>query len=205
MRKNGINENQQIYKQKQKNLDAIKYHYAIAERQKKFYNQLRTDSELLNDSILIDIDYKQKIFFGKNGPRQKTADFYKYNSCSLLGFGVYYCDKRFNMETRKTENFVNCSNFDLLSEDTSQKANDFINAFRYLRKNSIFKSIEKNKYIIFTDTAKNFRCQEVAHYYLKELADLNIQVSFNVFGEYHGKVIILKNIYILKYNAYANF
>ncbi len=82
--------------------------------------------------------------------------------------------------------------FNLLSDDTSQKAADLIKDFKFLRKNSAFKSIEKKNYKIFSDTSKNFRCNEVYHYYLRELANEGIRVSFNFIGEYHGKVI---NIY----------
>ena len=183
-----MDENDSRFQEKKNIQEMVQYHYHIAIRQKNFYNKLRTDAE----AILFDIDYKQKIYFGKNSPFQLTSEFYKYGSCSLLGFGVYYVDKIFNTVTKKEEKFINAWNFDLLSDDTSQKAADFIKGFRFLRKNSTFKSIEKKNYIIFTDTSKNFRCQEVCHYYLRELANEGIRVSFNYFGEYHGKVI---NIY----------
>ena len=193
MKNNGVNENDSRFQEKKNIQEMVQYHYHIAIRQKNFYNKLRTDTEALGeDTILIDIDYKQKIYYGKNSPFQLTSEFYKYGSCSLLGFGLYYVDKIFNTVTKKEEKYINAWNFDLLSDDTSQKAADFIKGFRFLRKNSTFKSIEKKNYIIFTDTSKNFRCQEVCQYYLRELANEGIRVSFNYFGEYHGKVI---NIY----------
>ena len=189
MKKNVSSESDRLFQDKNKSLETLAYHYKIALRQKHFYNKLRTDPEALGeDTIMIDIDYKQKIYYGKNSPNQLTSEFYKYGSCSLLGFGVYFVDKHFNEPTKSEEKFVNVWNFDLLSNDTSQKAHDFINGFRFLRKNPIFKSLEKKNYIIFSDAAKNFRCQEVCHFYLIELAIENIRVSFNYFGEYHGKV-----------------
>lgn len=60
--------------------------------------------------------------------------------------------------------------------------------FRYLRTLEKFKSVEKNNYIIFTDSAKQYRCAEIAHFYLIELAKEGIRVSFNFFAEQHGKV-----------------
>ena len=172
-----------------KELEAIEYHYSIAQRQKCTYNRYRTEPEFLGeDSILIDVDYKQKIYYGKNNPRQKTAEFYSYASCSLLGFGIYYVDKRLNKVTNIHEKFINCWNIDILCASTSQKAADYIDGFRFLRSLPMFKSIEKKYYIIFSDTAKVFRCKEVNHFYLIELAKLDISVSFNYFAEYHGKV-----------------
>ena len=172
----------------------FKFHYSIAQRQKKFYNRLRKDPSLLGENtILIDIDYKEKLRFGQDQPRQKAQENYKYGSCSLLGFGVYFVDAKFNPETNLEEKFVNEWNFDLLKEETRQQALDIKNAFRFLRTNETFRAIEKPNYIIFSDTGKSLRCNYMSHYYLKELAEENIRVSFNYFCEYHGKVIYLKN------------
>ena len=174
---------------KKEDLEEINYHYEIAQLQKKTYNNLRSDPDLLGENtILIDVDYKQKIYFGLKSPRQQSKEYYQYGSCSCLGFGIYFINSRENKTTNKIEKFVDFVFIDLLSEDTSQTASDYINGFRFLRSLDIFKSIEKENYIIYSDTAKIFRCQEVCHFFFKELADLNIRVSINFFGEYHGKV-----------------
>jgi hypothetical protein len=170
-------------------LKLIDFHKKNAFRQKNTYHRFRTEPEFLGDqTILIDTDWKQKIYYGKNSPRQQTQEFYNNGSCSLLSFGIYYTDTYKNKINSKNEIFINCLNIDILCENTSQKAVDFINCFRFIRKLEAFKKIEKQKYIIFTDTAKSFRNAEVCYYLFKELAMDDISVSLNFFGEYHGKV-----------------
>lgn len=175
--------------EKLENLEEIEYHKQIADRQRKIYNKyIKNPNFLGEDSILIDVDWKEKIYYGKKSPRQVNADWYKYGSCSLLSFGIYYVCKKRNIETDKFENFVNCLTIDILTDNTSQTASDYIKRFRFIRTLAIFRNIEKNNYIIFSDTAKQFRCEEVCHFYLIELAGHGIRVSFNYFCEYHGKV-----------------
>lgn len=57
-------------------LNSVEYHKSTAERQRRAYNQQRTNIELLEHSILIDIDYKQKLNLG-DGPRQLNSNFIK--------------------------------------------------------------------------------------------------------------------------------
>ena len=52
---------------KLKELDSIEHHRAVASGQRKAYNMQRTDIDFLEDKLLIDIDYKQKINLG-TGP-----------------------------------------------------------------------------------------------------------------------------------------
>ncbi len=47
--------------------------------------------------------------------------------------------------------------------------------------------LDKKKYIVWTDAGSHFRCCEFMHYLFTELANLSIQVSFNLFCEKHGK------------------
>ena len=186
-------------------LKEIYFHKKIADRQKKTYNRYRTDPEFLGDQILIDADYKEKIYYGKKSPRQQSNEWYTYGSCSLLGIGVYYVDSRFNSNTGLVEKFINCLTVDILSDESSQTAADFIEKFRFFRGLEQFKKIEKPRYIVFTDTAKSFRCDEVLYYFLIELENIGIKISYNFFCEYHGKVghfcEIIKslNINILKF------
>lgn len=175
--------------EKIENLEEIEYHKNIADRQREIYNKFRKDTNFLGaDSILIEVDWKEKIYFGKKSPRQVNVEWYKYGSCSLLSFGIYYTCKRKQIETDQFESIVNCLTIDILTDDTSQTASDYIKRFRFIRNLQIFKSIEKKNYIIFSDTAKQFRCEEICHFYLIELANEGIRVSFNFFCEYHGKV-----------------
>lgn len=138
-------------KNKVQQLQLIEFHKSSAVRQKEVYNRYRTDPEFLGEnSILIDVDYKQRIYFGKNSPRQLTEEFYSYGSCSLLGFGIYYTVDRFNKVTMRKEKYINCINIDILCEDTSQTAADLIDSFRYMRNLDILKKIgQKKVYNIF--------------------------------------------------------
>ncbi len=120
--------------QKLEFLKEIEFHKQIAKRQRDSYDNYRTDPNFLGeDTILIEADYKEKIYFGKKSPRQISTDWFNYCSCSLLGFGIYYVDSKINKETGRNEKFINSVNIDLISDDTSQKAIDFIDKFRYLR------------------------------------------------------------------------
>jgi hypothetical protein len=194
------NKNEEII-EKLEHLKEIEFHKQVAERQRKVYNRYRTDPKFLgNDSIFIDVDWKEKICYGKNGPRQVNGDWYNSKLCSLLSFGIYYVDKKHDPGTKEFVPFVNCLTIDILSDDLSQTATDFINRFRFIRNLDIFRQIEKSNYIIYSDTAKQFRCEEICHFYMVELAQKGIRVSFNYFCEYHGKVknLILNVIYLKK-------
>ncbi len=56
-----------------------------------------------------------------------------------------------------------------------------------MRKQEFFKEIDKPSYIIWTDTGKHFRCAELAHYFLVNLAEEKKAVNWNFFVEKHGK------------------
>lgn len=80
---------------KLKHLKSVIFHYEIAKRQRAIYNKYRSDPAYLGkESILIDSDYKSKIYYGKNSPRQTSVEWFNYGSCSLHGFGIYYVDKK---------------------------------------------------------------------------------------------------------------
>ncbi|CAF0939039.1 unnamed protein product [Brachionus calyciflorus] len=57
----------------------------------------------------------------------------------------------------------------------------------FLRKQEIFKKIEKKNYTIWTDAGTHFRCAEFLYYLFNELANEKIMVKYNIFGEKHGK------------------
>lgn len=184
-----LEEKRIFYKLKQiKNVD---FHKSIAKRQREIYNKYRQDPEFLgDDAILIDVDWKEKICYGKNSPRQLNPDWFECGSCSLLGFGIYYVDKKIDEASGEEVRFVNCLNIDILNDDKTQTAASYIQAFRFLRTIDRFREIERKrkKYIIFTDTARQFRCEELNYFYLHELKQDDVMVSFNYFCECHGKV-----------------
>ena len=56
-----------------------------------------------------------------------------------------------------------------------------------MRQLECFKALDKKKYIVWTDTGNHFRCAEFMYYLFVELAQIQIEVSFNLFCEKHGK------------------
>jgi len=52
-----------------KDFQEIEYHQSISKRQRNVYNNQRKDSNLLNENILIEFDFKEKIIVGI-GPRE---------------------------------------------------------------------------------------------------------------------------------------
>ena len=69
--------------------EAILFHKNIAKCQRQAYNRDRKDIELMKKSILIEIDFKQKITIGLS-PRQLSKEYYNQDARSCLG---RYCLK----------------------------------------------------------------------------------------------------------------
>ena len=70
--------NTEIIFDKINDLKEVSYHKSIANRQRKTYNEQRSNTDLLENKILIDIDYKQKIILGE-GSRQLNSEFFQGN------------------------------------------------------------------------------------------------------------------------------
>ena len=99
-----------------------------------------------------------------------------YYISNYKGFGLYHEE---NGNIKKI-------NFNLIG-DFSQDAFSVIRAFRMMRNQEFFRRIDKKKYFIWCDCGKHFRCSEMMHYLMKELAEIQISVNFNFFAESHGK------------------
>ena len=156
----------------------IEFHQSVAKRQRNCYNADLVNKELLKSSIIIDMDFKQKIVIGM-GPQQVSSDYYDQQQRALFGFGIYYLDH--------SSNKIPCINFDVVSENLKQDALAVVQCFRFLRKQKFFVDVEKNNYIIWADCGSHFRCSELAHYLFKELAEEKKIVNLNFFCEKHGK------------------
>ena len=89
----------------------------------------------------------------------------------LIGFGIFFLEN----------NQVKSINFDLIWADEPHSGKSVVRGFRMLRQQEFFKKIEKNNYIIWSDTGTHFRCNEVVTYLLIELAQLNIKGFFFFF------------------------
>lgn len=75
------------------------------------------------------------------------------------GFGIYYVE----------DNQVKTTNFNIISENLSQNAESVIRAFRILRSQTFFRSIDQKDYIIWADCGKHFRNKLLIGYLFKEL------------------------------------
>jgi hypothetical protein len=164
-------------------LNSVDYHKSTAERQRRAYNSQRNDLNLLKTSILIDIDFKQRIILGE-GPRQLNSEFYQAEKKGVvcLGFGIYFIDKSTDFE------FINCLNLDIISDHPGQTAYDLIRIFRFLMEQPLFKAIDKENYVIWTDCGSQFRSAEFIYFLFNELAEKEKAVNLNYFCEKHGNL-----------------
>ena len=123
-------------------LREVALHRDLGKTQRDCYNKMREDKVLLEDKILIVIDFKAKIKLAE-GPRQLNNEFYEANSSAkerlLLSFGIYHLDG----------DKIKCLNADLVLNDCTENAFTVINCFKFLRTQSFFKEIEKKNYILW--------------------------------------------------------
>ena len=100
-------------------IEILNYHQSIAQRQRKSYETMKMN--LSEDTLFIEIDFKQKIKIGLS-PRQINSEFYNQKQRIVLGFGIYYA---FNSK-------IHCVNFDIISDNLGQKGYSVLTAFRYI-------------------------------------------------------------------------
>jgi hypothetical protein len=70
-------------------LKTINFHKIIANRQREVYNKSRNNIEWLENAIVIELDFKQKINIGI-GPRQLNTEYYVQKQKSLLGDSIFF-------------------------------------------------------------------------------------------------------------------
>ena len=135
--------------EKIENCQLLDFHEEIADRQRTSYNSMRNDTDFLQKNLLIEIDYKQKIILGKS-PRQRNRDYYDGNMAqrSLLGFGLYYVD---------SSKQIQCLNMDIVFHESKQTCLHVIKAINFVRKQDVFKAIDKRHWTIWTDCGTHFR------------------------------------------------
>ena len=158
----------------------VQFHRCIAHMQNKMYNTMKKDPNLLSNSLLIDLDFKQKIVIG-DAPCMLSGEYFERKQRSMLGFGVYYFDV--------IANCVKCIHFDFISDvDCKQDAAKAVVGFKFLRETAQFKAIEKDNYIIWSDCGGHFRCAEFISYLFDDLRlKKKIKIQMNFFAENHGK------------------
>lgn len=79
-----LTESTKAYSELINDFKEILYHREIAKKQRDEYESMKTNKAMLKHSVLIDVDFKQKIVIGK-GPRQVNAEYYLHQQRSLLG------------------------------------------------------------------------------------------------------------------------
>ena len=161
------------------------FHKNVARCQREAYNEHRTNINILRDKILIEFDFKQKIVIGLS-PRQISEEYYNLIQRSCLGinlalhflsfinfvkgFGIYYVEN----------DRIEMINFDLITSDLEQDAHAAVRGLRVLREQEFFQQIDKNEYIVWSDTGKHFRNNEVMGYFLRELAEQKKHSKSNI-------------------------
>lgn len=162
-------------------LKSIEHHKLIAQKQRTAYNRDRLNPNYLNDKIVIDIDFKQKIVLGSS-PRQLNSEFYEAGTkkAICLGFGINFADER------NGSKFVNCLNIDVISDYEGETASDLIRIFRHVMNLEEFKKVEQKNFIIWVDCGRQFRSSEFIYFCFNELAEKGFNVNLNYFGEKHG-------------------
>jgi hypothetical protein len=166
---------------------AIQFHKKIASTQRSCYNEERLNPELLNGKIVIEIDYKQKILLGQ-GPRQMNSEFFERAKKKVLclGIGVYYVDRT------RSYPFVNLLNLDVITDYEKQECGDVTRIIRHVMTLPVWKEIDQDNYIIWSDCGTQFRSQEFYYFCFNYLAKQGKCVTLNYFCEKHG---INKNIF----------
>ena len=130
------------------------------------------------------MDFKENIRLG-GGPIETGNDFYTRQQCSVFGIGVVFYDQVIKQRRLEYIDFFS----DILSHDAlfvKDCLNKVLNFYINLRSQSTIKKVH-----FWNDTGRYFQCGELAHFLLKIVPfSFNVQVSWNFFGEHHGKNII---------------
>ena len=132
------------------------------------------------------MDFKENIKLG-GGPIEIGNDFYTRQQCSVLGLAVVYKDQVTKLPRLEYIDFFS----DILSHDAlfaSGCLKKVLNLF--LIQKSLGQS-KIRKVHFWNDTGRHFQCAELAHFILTCVPfEFNVQVTWNFFGEHHGKSII---------------
>ena len=132
------------------------------------------------------MDFKENIKLG-GGPIEIGNDFYTRQQCSVLGMAIVYREQVTKQPRLEYLDFFS----DILSHD-ALFASDCINKVLHL---FLFQKLlgqsKITKVHFWNDTGRHFQCGELAHFLLTSVPiKFGVQVTWNFFGEHHGKSII---------------
>jgi hypothetical protein len=166
--------------------EQIVFHQNVNKVQRACYKNHHKSISILNNKLLIEIDYKQRIRLGMS-PRQVGQEYYNqetrsclgwsipfnalfffFNNFQFKGFGIYFVE---NNEIKEI-------NFNIISANLEQGAAVAVLGFRVLRNQDFFKKIDTHDYIVWTDCGPTFRNQVFLGYLLLELKEKKIRGIF---------------------------
>ena len=134
---------------------------------------------------MIVVDFKENIRLG-GGPIECGKDFFTRQQCSVLGMAVVYWNQVTKQPSVEYIDFFS----DILSHDALFVSNCISNVLDNFIKRK-YRYLNLKKVHFWNDTGRHFQCGELAHYLLKVVpVEYDIQVTWNFFGEHHGKSIV---------------
>jgi hypothetical protein len=146
---------------KKNELDKIQKHREISNNQRLAYYRsiyqngapnLQDSVEFLRGKVLIDIDWKGQISLGKS-QNQISGEFRAETATkkrvTCLSFGIFYVDSFINKENVEEE-FVNCLNVDVISDQKDMHTYTVIQYFNHVME-LYPQRFEENDFIIWAD------------------------------------------------------
>lgn len=163
--------------------EQFEMHKNIVDQQRRSFNEKRI--EIQPDELMIVVDFKENIRLG-GGPEECGQDYFTRQQCSVLGMAVVYWNQVIKQPSVEYIDFFS----DILSHDALFVSSCIGNVLHNFI-NRKFRNLNLKKVHFWNDTGRHFQCGELAHYLLKVVpVEYNIQVTWNFFGEHHGKSIV---------------
>ena len=164
-------------------VDQYKHHKSIANQQRSSFKE--KTQNIAEDELAIVMDFKENIKLG-GGPIEYGSDFYTRQQCSVFGAAVFFQDQV--SKQPKVEYFDFFS--DILSHDAFFVSGCLNRILLTFLDSSLGQSKIK-KVHFWNDTGRHFQCGELAHFLLNFVpVEFNVQVTWNFFGEHHGKSVV---------------
>jgi hypothetical protein len=163
----------------------LRIHQFIAEKQRESHNNLLEN--ISENELMVVMDFKENIRLGE-GPVELGRDFYTKQQCSVLGFAVVFCDQVSKQPIIEYIDFFS----DILSHDALFASSCLrVVLKKYLENNNNMGQSKITKVHFWNDTGRHFQCAELAHFLLNKVSfEFGVQVTWNFFGEHHGKNIV---------------
>ena len=160
-------------REKIQELKDIAIHQERARRQRAVYNNVVKEPPA--DSIVIDIDFKQKGHLPMK-PVECSGDFYARSAYSHLGVGLYWVENGKRVH----------KHIDYVLPSITQDAYTVVKCLEHLFSQDFMPQFTKIQF--WADVGRHFQNMELGHYILIKLAKKKkADVSVHFFAEKHGK------------------